>query len=140
MKSSIAFIVAFFTLVIDQNLKYIARNFYPSSTTTNTGAAFGILQNQNVLLILVGLIVILVILVILFKTRISLTQQYGLGLLLGGASGNVLDRMIFGHVFDFIDLSLWPSFNIADAANVISVFLLLFSEYLAESKVKKHAN
>lgn len=49
-----------------------------------------------------------------------------LGLLLGGALGNLIDRLLYGHVIDFIDVGFWPSFNIADASNTISVLLLIW--------------
>lgn len=140
MRNTRAFIIGIFILLIYQNFKYIARNFYPQFTTTNTGAAFGILQGQNLPLLIVAIIVLSIITFVLLKKKLNTLQEYGLGLLLGGVLGNVIDRLFFSHVFDFISLPFWPSFNIADAANTIGVLLLLIAEYQREHAAKTHAS
>lgn len=87
--------------------------------TTNTGAAFGILQGHTTLLIFIGLVVIGALL------YYSHEHQLALGFLLGGTFGNLIDRVIYGSVIDFIHLPFWPSFNVADSFNVLGVGLLL---------------
>lgn len=93
---------------------------------TNTGAAFGILANQSILFVLIALVVILVILVYWrYVPSGSVWVQVALGLQLGGAAGNLLDRLRYrGHVIDFIDLKWWPVFNLADSAIVVGVAIL----------------
>ncbi len=91
--------------------------------TTNTGAAFGILQNSTWLLILISLIVLVVLL------YYSHEYQLALGFLLGGTLGNLFDRIFYGYVIDFIHVPFWPSFNLADSFNVLGVLLLLWDAY-----------
>lgn len=93
----------------------------------NNGAAFGILQNQNRLLIVVALVVCIAILA--YAPRIPKEQwlmRVFLGLQLGGAMGNVIDRLNHGYVTDFLRIGIpgvyyWPSFNVADSAIVVGV-------------------
>jgi signal peptidase II len=94
----------------------------------NRGAAFGLLQEQTSFFILVGLTVIGVILYSLrHMSRPSLILTISLGLQLGGAIGNLIDRVRFGYVVDFMDLSVWPVFNVADSAIVCGVIGLAYT-------------
>lgn len=88
---------------------------------TNYGAAFGILQHQTILFLVVGVAVSIALLY--YIRRYSYPE---LGFLLGGTLGNLLDRMTQGYVIDFIDFKVWPSFNIADTFNTIAVILLIY--------------
>ncbi len=101
----------------------------------NKGAAFGILQNQRMFFIFVAVVILLVIGYILYKTPNS--RKYNLmhillSLIASGAVGNLIDRVRFDHVVDFLYISLinFPIFNVADiyvsAATVVLVFALLF--------------
>lgn len=101
----------------------------------NTGSAFGLLANQTFLLIIIsiaGLLFILLFLRYLFPaTTLSIVS---IGFILGGAVGNLIDRLRFGYVTDFIDIRLWsnfhwPVFNIADAALTVGIFMLIYSFY-----------
>jgi len=91
----------------------------------NPGAAFGMLPYKTAFFITITVIV--VVGVILFIKRIpegkSLLKT-GLALQVGGAVGNLIDRIRFGHVIDFFDFRVWPVFNIADMAIVIGVGIL----------------
>ncbi len=88
---------------------------------TNYGAAFGILQHQTTLFLVVGVAVSIALLYYIKKYSYP-----ELGFLLGGTLGNLLDRMTQGYVIDFIDFKVWPSFNIADTFNTIAVILLIY--------------
>lgn len=93
--------------------------------TTNTGAAFGILQDANSFLTIVASLVTVV--VIYFNHILpgdNRLLRVALGLQLGGIVGNLLDRIQLGHVTDFLDFGPWPVFNIADTALVSGVILL----------------
>jgi signal peptidase II len=96
--------------------------------TRNHGVAFGLeAGNQVLVTILVGLA--LLALLVYFVTQHAARPLIWLptGLLLGGALGNLLDRLREGSVIDFVQLPLgWPPFNLADASIVLGVFLLLF--------------
>jgi len=80
----------------------------------NTGAAYGILQNQRLFLLLVGLFVILAALLLQRFFTGSNWMRWGLVLLVSGAVGNFIDRLVLGYVIDFLQLRFFPVFNIAD--------------------------
>lgn len=95
--------------------------------TTNTGAAFGLFQDQGSILALIALIVVGVIL--FYYRRLPgqmLLVRISLGFQLGGAIGNLIDRLHYGQVVDFIEFVLWPIFNLADVAIVLGVALLAY--------------
>jgi signal peptidase II len=97
--------------------------------TTNPGGAFGLFGEWSWLFVLVSVAVIIVI-VLASRNLPSTGAAVGLGLILGGAVGNVTDRLIRGsglswEVVDFIDLHVWPVFNLADAAIVVGATVLL---------------
>ena len=95
--------------------------------TTNDGAAFGILADRGILFIVVGVILSGVVLVFarVLPSRRPLLQV-SLGLQVGGAVGNLSDRIRVGHVIDFIQIRYWPLFNLADSAIVCGVGLLVY--------------
>lgn len=138
------FIVAFIILIIDQVTKFFALNlrdgkviylideFLKFKYLENRGAAFGILQNQKWLLSLVSIAVIIYLIYFYFKykNRLSSIYRVTLGLILGGAIGNLIDRMVRNFVVDFISVTFpngynFPIFNVADMAIVIGVILIL---------------
>ena len=97
----------------------------------NKGAAFGSFTNLgNNIFIIISIIAIIFIVVYLSKTHQKL-EFISLSLVLGGAIGNLLDRIQFGKVIDFIDLFVgrwhWPSFNVADSALTVGIILFLIS-------------
>ncbi|MFC1945648.1 signal peptidase II [Chloroflexota bacterium] len=108
---------------------------------SNTGAAFGIFQEGIPVLRIVSVIGLVAVLGCgLFSARFipffnKLAGKLALGLVLGGVSGNMVDRVWRGQVTDFLDFLYWPAFNVADASLVIGcalLVLLLFREMLRE--------
>ena len=94
---------------------------------TNTGAAFGLFPSHGTIFMVIAVIVILIIVV--YYRRLpgdGWLVQTSLGLQLGGALGNLLDRLLYGHVIDFIDFKVWPVFNVADSSLTIGVVMLAF--------------
>ncbi len=126
-------------LALDQITKELVRNFldrggiWPGTDwpvrlhhVTNTGAAFGILQDQTGFLILTTFIGLLAIyLYYRYPPFDHLVVPIAVGMMLGGAVGNLLDRLRLGRVTDFIDFPLWPAFNVADSSIVIGIAVLL---------------
>lgn len=108
---------------------------------SNTGAAFGLFQGYSFALTIVALIGILVILFLAlsFSSRLPFLSSWlgklSLGLMLGGAVGNLIDRVHLGYVTDFIDLGFWPAFNVADSA--ITVGVIIFAYVLLRSLQSK---
>lgn len=126
--------------VLDQLLKaLVVRSLQHGSTidllgglvrldfTRNSGAAFGMFQSAGILFAVVAVLVSVGILVFYRRIASSATVvRVALGLILGGAMGNLVDRVRLGYVVDFVDLRWWYVFNLADSAIVIGVALLLF--------------
>ncbi|NLY75085.1 MAG: signal peptidase II [Firmicutes bacterium] len=135
-------------LVTDQLLKAIVqavmepfqsvpvlKNIFAITYVRNYGAAFGVLPSQTWLLIALSLGVIIFVWVNRPKLRHhSLVFQIGLALALGGALGNLVDRVRLGYVIDFLDFHFWPVFNLADTAIVIGVGLIIIGLYHAENR------
>ncbi len=94
----------------------------------NTGAAFGLFQGYTGVFILLSVAVTAWILAVFLRTRSPMPRltATGLALVLSGALGNLIDRVRFGYVVDFIDIRIWPVFNVADSAITIGVGLLLW--------------
>lgn len=93
----------------------------------NPGAAFSLLPNQQLVFLIVSIAVIISIIYYYWRTGVvDRLLTIALGLVLGGAAGNLIDRVVFaGRVTDFIDLRVWPIFNVADSAIVIGVMMLI---------------
>ena len=110
--------------------------FLTITHVTNTGAAFGLLKDRGIVFILIAIVVSVAI--VLYSRHLPQGQvwvRFSLGLQLGGAVGNLIDRLRLGHVTDFITVGIdnlkWPTFNVADSAIVVGVILLaliLFTE------------
>ena len=109
---------------------------------SNTGAAFGILQDQSFFLTVVAFAGIILILLItfLFSHRLQFLdtapEKFVLGLILGGTIGNLTDRLRFGRVTDFISVGVWPTFNIADSAVTVGVILFVYL-FLTSNRARK---
>ena len=133
-KNSLLFFgLAAVLVLLDQLSKYLILFINPTWSAgiltihliKNTGAGFGILKGQALLL---GFISLLVALIIIFSRKKIIQDQVPLclfSLLLGGVLGNFIDRIFRGYVIDFIDFRFWPAFNIADATITISIIGLL---------------
>ena len=98
----------------------------------NSGGAFGILGGQSVVLLAGSAVAIAFVLWVLLAGPPTRLTVAGCGLVLGGAAGNLLDRLMEGRVTDFLDLQFWPLqawpvFNAADIAIVLGVGLLLLA-------------
>lgn len=93
----------------------------------NTGAAFSLLKGRVFFFVVVSFAVIAVIVYYLIRLpKEKKLFKFTLALVLGGAFGNLVDRLRFGYVVDFIDFRIWPVFNVADSSVVIGVLLLLY--------------
>ncbi len=137
--SSFFYLTAFFCFLADQISKTLAARFLPPGSSVsilpnvlwftqlhNRGAAFNLFQNQTLFLTLVGCLAVIMILWIQRKTPPSQVKtRLGLGMILGGSLGNLLDRVRFGYVVDFIDLKWWPVFNLADTLINVGIFFII---------------
>ena len=114
-------------ILIDQITKHFLNKLnihtFLINVTHNTGAAFSLFQNQRTFLILISAIVIAYI--IGYYKEIPKKLKIPAALILGGTIGNLIDRVLLGYVIDFIDLRIWPIFNLADSAIVIGAILVV---------------
>lgn len=143
--------IAVTVVVLDQLTKYLATDylmrqgevnlgpFLSLVLVHNTGAAFGFLSSasgwQNGLFMFVALGACAFILWMLSRlNRQDMMLAVALMLILGGALGNLLDRVIFGYVIDFIDVHYrhwhWPAFNVADSAITVGAIVLILDTTL----------
>jgi signal peptidase II len=108
---------------------------------SNTGAAFGLFPSGGNLFLIVGIVVS--VFIIVFNTRLPANHylyRVALGLQLGGALGNLLNRLRIGHVTDFLDFGPWPIFNVADMCVVAGVLLLAFLMLRDERRMQAENN
>ncbi|MCM8789677.1 MAG: signal peptidase II [Candidatus Omnitrophica bacterium] len=112
----------------------VIKGIFHITLVHNKGAAFGILKNQLLLLITTSLIAIFLIFKDFKKNKRDRTYNISLSLILGGALGNLIDRVVFGYVIDFLDFRVWPVFNVADSAITIGVIMMGYSILFSRNK------
>lgn len=118
----------------------ILQDIFHFTYVRNAGAAFGILAGQRLFFILVALAVIVIILLYARQVKENALLQIAFALQLGGALGNLYDRLIYGEVVDFLDFKIWPFvFNIADAALVVGVALFALDVLMEWRHERKQA-
>jgi len=127
--SSVIFLDQLSKLLVVSNLQLntpviLIKNFLYLTLVHNRGAAFGILKNQLFLFVVISFFAILFIFLHLKSKKHPLLFQICLSLILSGAVGNLIDRLRFGYVIDFLDFRVWPVFNLADSALTIGAVLL----------------
>ena len=106
----------------------------------NSGAAFGMFQNGNMVFTVLAFIVIGAI--IYYYPHVEMedwTLKLAMGLQLGGAAGNLIDRLMVGKVTDFISIGVFPVFNVADSSITIGVLVLLLGVWIKERNEKMKA-
>ena len=104
--------------------------FFYLTYVRNTGAAFGVLENQNTFFIVVSIILIAFLLVI--RRRLSASGaavKWGMLMVIGGALGNLYDRLTLDGVVDFLDFRIWPVFNFADSFISVGAGLMAWGMY-----------
>ncbi len=136
-------------LAADQISKYLVRDnmrigeswpvegFFRLTHGTNTGSAFGLFQDQTLVLTIASLIAIgFIIYFYRSHSDRGWITKITIGLLLGGAVGNLIDRIVAGKVTDFIDVGPWPIFNLADSSITVGITLLIANLILTGDKTE----
>ena len=130
--------VSSLVLIVDRLTKYfLFRNFsegesvrvvpgiFHITLVLNTGAAFGLFKGCSLFFTVATALTIAFICFYIIRGGCKdLLMLTALGLILGGAAGNLIDRVLFGYVIDFLDFRIWPVFNVADASITIGAFIL----------------
>ncbi|MHB8219611.1 MAG: signal peptidase II [Acidimicrobiales bacterium] len=117
------------TSVAESDLRHPAHLLGPFGLAVryNSGSAFSLFTGDAPVLVVVSVVLVVALAVAAWRTR-SRVAVVGIGLVLGGALGNLADRLFRGHhgnVVDFITLSHWPTFNVADACITVGLVLLV---------------
>ena len=156
------FLIAILVIVLDRMSKWLVAGsitlhdsipvlpgFFRLTHVQNSGAAFGLFAESSsewkvAILVLFSILALAVVSALLWKNSHSMTTTgVGLALILGGAVGNLWDRLLTGHVVDFFDFYLgsyhWPAFNVADSAIVIGALLLVAEILFARSPAEQKA-
>jgi signal peptidase II len=129
-------------VVLDQVTKLLVEKTVPTGTGIsvlgglveisriyNPGSALGVLSTARVPIIVSCLVLAAWIIVVAQGIDKHLGEQFrlGAGMVVGGAAGNLIDRIRLGHVIDFIDVRIWPVFNVADIAVCVGAAVLIYS-------------
>ena len=139
-------------LLLDQFIKYLVNKFMEVNTgidiipkffkifyVRNTGAAFSILENNTILLILISVAFIVVLDIYIKKEKVfTKLGVISLGMIMGGIFGNLLDRIIHHSVIDYLSFGTFPIFNLADTCICVGVGLLIINEILKLRKEKEN--
>ena len=147
-------------ILLDQVSKFVIKNyleigevikvtpkFFWLHHVQNSGAAFSIsfgsLSINRVVFIIVSVVAVLLLIYLNIRSK-SKTEKLAFAFILGGAIGNLIDRILFGRVTDFLDcdfpdiiLRRWPVFNIADSSIVIAIAILIFFSIFIQHKISE---
>jgi len=123
--------------------RIIVPDFFSLVNVTNTGAAFGSFKGNNVFFILISIIALVVVTILLLRARLrDAWRDLSLALLLTGILGNLTDRLLYGHVIDFLLFNLhvryadpWPAFNVADSCISIAVVLFIIHSFCRQKSL-----
>ena len=148
----LAIMVTFFIVLVDRLSKIffsdllvygeslpIIRNVLHMTMVHNTGIAFGFFKDQGITFIVIPIVAVVLLVFNIYYYRqnneaLSRTYIVAFSLILGGAIGNLIDRIVYGHVIDFIDFRVWPVFNIADSAITIGAILIAYKCFKLSAK------
>jgi len=145
--------IAFLILLADQTLKFLVHknmflgqslpllgSFVKLTYVRNTGAAFSLFVGFSPYLLVVGIILSLIVIFLHYRIpNKDYAGQIGLALVLGGSLGNLWDRIFRGYVIDYIDLTFWPVFNLADIMINLGAIIIFFKFLGAIRETAKEA-
>lgn len=123
----------------------VIKNFFNLTYVRNTGAAWSILSGNRLLLIFISFIALILIYLYLIKDKdLNEIDIVSYGMLIGGIVGNLIDRIVYGYVIDYLDFKIFnynfPIFNVADTLIVISIIIiginLIVGEYREQNRNK----
>lgn len=119
---------------LDKTIKIIP-NFFNITYTKNYGAAWSIMWDKRLFLILISLVALIIVTFIIYKEKgLNKYKNIYYGFLIGGILGNLIDRIVHGYVIDFLDFNIFgynfPIFNISDTFIVLGVILVFIETFL----------
>lgn len=151
MRARYFYLTAFIAVFLDQVCKYLVLrllgmggkvpvfgSFVELEVVGNRGGAFGLFKSFTGLLIFASAVFVITILFFVKNKReLPVLLPMGLSLMLGGSLGNLIDRIRYGYVIDFMSVWIWPVFNLADAAIVIGVVLVAWFVIFQDGKTEE---
>lgn len=143
-----SFVIALIIFILDQFTKYLIKShvspyeiirvlpFFNIVYVENIGSAFGMFKSLgNAFFIVIAALAMVFVTVLIIKDR---DNRLSFSLILGGAAGNLADRIIRGYVIDFLDVYAgrfhWPAFNVADSALTIGIFMFALKLFFEHKK------
>jgi signal peptidase II len=148
-------VIAALVIIADQITKYLVKTYIAYGTVwhdfwfvqivhiRNTGVSFGLFAGHIIIIIVIVFIEIAAILlfIVLLRNKMAFMENMllrsGLGLVLGGAIGNQIDRIAYGYVTDFLDWKIWPVSNMADVSAVIGTIIIAFCILFRSGMLKR---
>ncbi|MBW2971832.1 signal peptidase II [Candidatus Woesearchaeota archaeon] len=112
-------------------------SFLMITRTENLGGGFGVLAGQSIIFISAAILVLVLIVYFYNKIIYDRLLVFASAFILGGTVGNMMDRLFFGHVIDYIDFAVWPTFNLSDVSLVTGVVLLFIYMYQWQEQPEK---
>ena len=124
--------------------RIVVPDFFHLVNVTNTGAAFGSFRGNNTFFVIISLVALVVVTILLVRhRRVDSWRDVSLALLLAGILGNLTDRLLYGHVIDFLLFNLhvryadpWPAFNVADSCISIAVVLFIIHSFKGQESTE----
>ncbi len=147
--ATVAFVIAadrltkiFFSSILQINESLpVIRKIFHFTLVHNTGIAFGLFKDNGFVFLIIPVIAVILLGYNIYyyhkAGELDLGYVLGFSLILGGAIGNLIDRITLGHVIDFIDLRVWPVFNVADSAITIGACIILLKCFPLLSEKRK---
>ena len=131
-------------LINPYEARIIVPDFFTLVNVTNTGAAFGSFRGNNTFFIIISIVALVVVATLLARRRQpDPWRDLSLALLLAGILGNLTDRLLYGHVIDFLLFNLhiryadpWPAFNVADSCISIAVVLFIIHSFSKQKSAR----
>jgi signal peptidase II len=129
-------------LISPYDARVVVTDFFSLVNVTNTGAAFGSFKGNNAFFIGISIVALIAVTTLLVRRRRPVAlRDLSLALLLAGILGNLTDRLIHGHVIDFLLFNLhvryadpWPAFNVADSCISIAVVLFIIHSFRTQKE------
>ena len=141
------YLILFLSVLLDQIIKIlvsynmnsgesinIINNFFSITYAKNIGAAWSMFSGARIILILLGIVAINVIFFFfIFNKELNKKEQFLYSILMGGILGNIIDRVVYGYVIDYLDFKIfgynYPIFNVADIFIVVSIILIIIFSF-----------
>ena len=140
LKKRFVFLIVLIVICIDQIIKNIVIHYNKIDYVLNSGGAFGLLENDGIVITIFNVLLIacFVFFMLKYYAKLENILKVSFALIIGGGTGNLLDRMFRGNVIDYIDrnkIVKYPLFNIADICIVIGIFLVIL--YFIKKTIKE---